>query len=415
MLIRKAVYLNRVRKSQFFSRRKLINFQKEATDELLIHAKKNVPFYKKKYSKINSLSLKDYPIISRPEFLDAGIDTFSKIHKYIKKESLRERATSGSTGNAFTVKYDERAYDYLESIYARAFFAQGYNPFKKMGYYWYEPLKIKPHNLLGLFRRHYISCYWSMSKQILELKKFNFEYVHYFSSVLYYISRIIKPSDARKIRPKLILCHAELLSDKMRERIEKTFNAKVLDMYGTTEFVRMAWQCPICKGYHVEEDSMVLEILDENNNPCPPGKQGRFVVTGLANYLLPLIRYEMGDYGQWSKNKVKCGRGLRLIDGVEGREDDFLISKSKEKIPPKKIIDALDPIEELAFFKVIQIKKDEFDILVQVQKEIPKEKIKLALNPLLGEVKFNFKKSPPLFSKRGKLRLVENKSIWGGV
>ncbi len=416
MLVRKGVYLNRVLRSQWLSPKKINDFQMEAVREILLHAKKTVPFYKEKLKGFDVLKIKkqsdlaNLPTISRKEFLDEGINAYSSEFQYAKKEDLRQRATSGSTGSAFTIKYDERAYDYLEAIYARAFFSQKYNPFFPMAYYWYELLETKIHNRFGLFRRQYISCSWTIGRQIAELIRLNPRYIHYFSSAIYYIARVIRPEDAKKIRPKVVFCHAEILSEKMRARIEKVFKTKVLDMYGTTEFVRMAWECPECRAYHVEDDSILLEILDENNKPCGPGKRGRFVVTGLANYLLPLIRYEMGDYGCWSTKKSKCGRGLRLIEGVEGREDDFLIARNGDKISPKKVIDCLDRVDELAIFKVIQTGENKFVIKCKPKKGIilPKQKVIGELKKLVGEdTSVLIKEELPEFSKRGKLRMVQ--------
>ena len=40
-----------------------------------------------------------------------------------------------------------------------------------------------------------------------------------------------------------------------------------------------------------------MEILDENNQPVPYGKEGKVVITSLYNKAHPFIRYEIGDVG----------------------------------------------------------------------------------------------------------------------
>ena len=116
----------------------------------------------------------------------------------------------------------------------------------------------------------------------------------------------------------------------------------------------MAWVCPICEEYHIDEDSVILEVLDKNNKPVKHGQMGKVVVTGIVNYLIPNILYDLGDYAIDSKRKPKCGRLLTLMREVIGRENDFLLNEKRNKVPPCKIIDILDKIEELAIFQVIQ-------------------------------------------------------------
>jgi len=415
MLLRKILYMNRVLKTQYYNRAKLKQFQFDALRELVKYAKKHVPFYKNRYEHINPSninSLKDFsklPIITRDEFLSAGVNVYSEEFNNVNKEELRERCTSGSTGEGFKIKYDERAWDYLEAIYARAFFNQGYNPVFPMAYYWYEPLKKKFHNYFGLFRRHYIPCTWSIKRQIKELTNYNFRYIHYYSSVIYYISRVISKRDAEKIRPRAIFTHAEILSETMKKRIESTFRTKVYDMYGTTEFVRMAWECPICEEYHIDEDSIIFEVLDDNDKQVRPGQIGRVVVTGLANYLMPIIRYELGDFAILSEKKPSCGRALKLMKKVVGREKDFLIASSGERVPPRVVIDQLDPIQELWIFQVIQKSKRKF--LVKILSKNPTTRLRSLIiskiKGLLGDdISVYITNQAPNFSPRGKLRLV---------
>ncbi len=416
MIARKLAYMIRVLRQEHYSREQLRLFQSQALRELFDYARANVPFYAEKYKKvgvINGLNeLRKLPITTRKEYLDAEKRVYSRKFDYLNKELLQDRSTSGSTGTSFKIKYDERAWDYLEAVYARAFFSQGYNPAFKMAYYWYEPLKPKLQNYFGLFRRHYIPCTWPISRQIRELVNGNFKYIHYFSSILYYISRIISDKDARRIHPRAIFTHAELLSPGMKASIMRKFRAPVYDSYGTTEFVRMAWECPICGTYHVCDDSLILEVLDENDEPCKPGQQGRFVVTGLANYVLPLIRYDMGDYGCISKKPNSCGEHFTSIEDIAGRAPDFLLSSAKRFIPPKQIIDALDRLDELAIFKVEQLATTKIRVIALPKKgrNLPVSKIQNTLRKLLGQtMKVYIEKAIPQFSKRGKLRLVENK------
>ena len=85
----------------------------------------------------------------------------------------------------------------------------------------------------------------------------------------------------------------------------------------------MAIQCPDSEGYHVQSETVILEVLDDQNRPCRPGEIGRVVVTPLFNYATPLFRYEMGDFAEVGP-ACACGRGLPVINRILGRRRNLL-------------------------------------------------------------------------------------------
>ena len=58
----------------------------------------------------------------------------------------------------------------------------------------------------------------------------------------------------------------------------------------------IALQCPSGGLYHLQSESVHVEILDEAGRPCAPGEIGRVIVSPLHNFAMPLLRYESGDY-----------------------------------------------------------------------------------------------------------------------
>jgi phenylacetate-CoA ligase len=53
---------------------------------------------------------------------------------------------------------------------------------------------------------------------------------------------------------------------------------------------------------------------------------GKLIVSDFINRAMPLIRYEVGDVVVPSSRACKCGRGLPLIERVEGREADYVVT-----------------------------------------------------------------------------------------
>lgn len=122
---------------------------------------------------------------------------------------------------------------------------------------------------------------------------------------------------------KAIITTSETVTPEIRSTLEAAFRAKLFDQYCAVEACVLATQCENGR-YHVSPDFAVLEILDEKGDPCPPGRVGRAVCTGLNNLVQPLIRYEIGDAVAWSEEtSCPCGRDMPMIRSIEGRIEDM--------------------------------------------------------------------------------------------
>ena len=90
--------------------------------------------------------------------------------------------------------------------------------------------------------------------------------------------------------------------------IENKFNTEVFDTYGAAEGLMIAGECSEHK-YHVLAPHVHIEILDEDGRTVPDGTLGQVVVTSLDNYLMPLIRYKIGDLAIKSSTMSGCKCG----------------------------------------------------------------------------------------------------------
>lgn len=419
MYLRQLYYLKRVMKQQWFKPKHILELQLSGLKAIVKHAYKNVPFYRKRFrefgikpSDIKTLrDIKKLPTITREELIKNYPQIVAgNYKKYYLTKRYTLRTTSGSSGESLSMMFDGRAYDYLEAVYARALFNQGYNPLYRLPYYWYEPFKKKLINHLGLMRKVYISNKLSEEEQIKILAKLKPKFICYFPSTLYSISRNIENKYLKKIQPKAIFTHAEILSKGMRKQIENTFSTEVFDSYGSAEFDRMAWECKE-HNYHTDEDSMIVEFL-RGNEDVSPNEQGDVVVTGLVNYMVPLVRYRIGDKGVPLDNNCGCGRGLSLLKSIDGRLEDFIKLPSGKVFAPCQIIDYLNKFEDVKIFKVTQKSKKTVSV-----EFIPKEEIKkFDVNKLKIKLNFLFNNEFNILIKvvtdipktsRGKIPLVK--------
>ena len=69
-----------------------------------------------------------------------------------------------------------------------------------------------------------------------------------------------------------------------------------LNQYGASEGGTFAVECESHTGLHIFEDLVLLEVVDADNRPVPPGTHGeKVLLTVLFNHTQPLIRYELSD------------------------------------------------------------------------------------------------------------------------
>jgi phenylacetate-CoA ligase len=122
------------------------------------------------------------------------------------------------------------------------------------------------------------------------------------------------------IRPKAVVCVAELLPPDSRRLIKETWNVEPYDMYAATEAASIAAECPQHNGLHLYEDLIIPEVVDEDNQPVPAGTPGaKLLITQLYSRTVPLIRYQLDDSVTLSAGMCECGRPFQRLSRIEGR------------------------------------------------------------------------------------------------
>jgi phenylacetate-CoA ligase len=118
-----------------------------------------------------------------------------------------------------------------------------------------------------------------------------------------------------------------------KHRLEALWEAQVFEFYGTTEVAPTpgGYMCRVGSsqqphGIHLMEDIHIVELIDpETFEPVPEGQRGLSVATNLFSEAAPLLRFVIGDFGQFTTEPCACGRThLRAIGGFKGRADDLL-------------------------------------------------------------------------------------------
>ena len=122
---------------------------------------------------------------------------------------------------------------------------------------------------------------------------------------------------------------SEVCDDIDRKIMEEGFGVSVVNEYGAAELDLIAFEDKDFD-WLVNYETLVVEILDDDNKPVKTGEEGKVVITSLYNKAMPFIRYELGDRAILSDRKKGP---YQIIQKVVGRTNDIAILPSGKKSP----------------------------------------------------------------------------------
>jgi phenylacetate-coenzyme A ligase PaaK-like adenylate-forming protein len=120
---------------------------------------------------------------------------------------------------------------------------------------------------------------------------------------------------------------------------------------------------------HINADWIIFEPVDAEHKAILAGQlSDRLLITNLANRVMPIIRYELGDRVSLSAERCACGITLPVVN-VEGRMDEILRFKTYDgqSIPilPLALWSVLKETPGVLKFQAIQTKSDELKIRLE--------------------------------------------------
>jgi phenylacetate-CoA ligase len=383
------------------------------------HYKHN-SFYKK-FLNQNNFAFTDWnciPILNKKDIqkpLNEILNLTDKI------SDLHVHNTSGSSGTPFVFAkdkychakgwayYDQRLLD-LGINYGKDLQARFYGIPKTGISYWKERLKDK---FAARVRYPVFDLTDSVLEEImLDFKKTGFVYINgYTNAILLFANFLIRKNIVLKDicnSLRYVIPTSEVCTEIHREIMQKAFGVPVFIEYGAAELDIIAME-NLSGEFLVNNQTLFVEILDDNNLPVLPGQTGRVVVTSLYNKAMPFIRYDLGDRATLGRDSGGC----YTIQNVEGRTNDT-IKLPSGKISPgltiyyivKVLFDGEVKIKEFVFhqdtlvkFRFEYIATDELSIL---EKEKINESMKTYLED--GLVIEFIRKDKLERTKAGKLK-----------
>ena len=78
-------------------------------------------------------------------------------------------------------------------------------------------------------------------------------------------------------------------------KIISSWNIQLISTYASTEMQTAFTECESGCGGHLQPDLLIVELLDDQDQPVPPGEAGEVTITTLGVEAMPLLRYKTGD------------------------------------------------------------------------------------------------------------------------
>lgn len=374
--------LHQVRKNQWLKPAELEELQNTKLRSIVKHAYDNTEFYHHKFRDAgvhpddikNVCDLKKVPFTTKDELRIQPLQ--ARVSKDLDLSKCLITDTSGSTGIPLKIVYDEAADDYSKAVNLRSHVENGLKVRSKWAVFGDPRHYQKPRwfQKVGIFSPLQISVFKPINEQIDMLTKFKPEAIGGYTSSIRLLAEAIEKNDIKDINPKVVFGTSELLDSETRKYINSVFDVEMIDHFGCVEFNRTAWECSEHSGYHIDADSVVMEFI-ENGEHVSSGERGGIVYTGLCNYAMPLIRYEIEDIGIPSDESCSCGRGLPLMKLIEGRSDSFMQVPDGRIFPPIIWTLIIRKISGVGQLKAIQEKKDMIRILLVKSPEFSQKTI----------------------------------------
>jgi phenylacetate-CoA ligase len=189
------------------------------------------------------------------------------------------------------------------------------------------------------------------------------------------------------VRPRLIIIGGEVATPAMRLRIREAFAAPLYETYGSHECPLIAWECRHSGDLHTCDDGVLVEVV-QGERPAEPGERGEVILTNLHAYVMPFLRYRIGDLATRA-DACRCGLPFGSIGDIQGRMIDYFPLPDGRLLHPYEIVSRLvwGSGEWLKQYQLVQERRDRV-VLYAVTDGPPSaervEGIGRAVRPLLG-------------------------------
>jgi putative adenylate-forming enzyme len=340
--------LRELRRHEQWTRSQLEAYQAKALQRLRVHAYAESPFYQRFHRGYTDSPLSKLPVLTKSMVMENFDDlvTDRAIHLNDVKEyvaNFREgerclgrywvNATSGSTGHPGFFLFDDAEWAEVLASFARAHEWAGQKVSLTHRMKMASVASTTPWHMsaqVGATLKSWwmpalrIAANEPLESIVAQLNDWQPEMLVSYASM----ARILADAQIAGhlcIHPHLVFTSSEVLTDETRKRIEAAWGHLPFNQYAATETGGIAAETTVHQGMSLFEDHILVEVVDEDYRPVPPGFFGdKVLVTVLFNHTQPLIRYELSDSIRLAGTPDTTGLPFARINAIQGRTEDIL-------------------------------------------------------------------------------------------
>jgi len=216
-------------------------------------------------------------------------------------------------------------------------------------------------------------------KKIYEFKPLN---IQAYPSAMYLFSKLYLSRNKRilELNVSRIFLGSENIYKWQLKEIRAAFpKAEIFSWLGHAEQAVLGHWCEFNSFYHIWPFYGIMELLDNVNQEVGYNETGEIVGTSFWNIGTPFIRYRTMDMGRKDhKSCNECGRNFLMINKIEGRLQEYIITKSGRHISMAAINMHSDVFINVKQFQFYQAAIGEMSFrLIPNQKFTKKDRIKI--------------------------------------
>jgi phenylacetate-coenzyme A ligase PaaK-like adenylate-forming protein len=370
------------------SSRSLRELRAERLKRLLLHSSTAIPFYRRHVQAKADLMLRDFPVLTKHDIHESFHDLMAPelLREYLSAKPPRGYSwmpvqTGGSTGMPTTVIHDREFRDFNRAARLYTQYVCGFPIGTRHFKLWGSMREINDaeaspqQRVASRLAGEVVLNAFRMGESELDayvklINESSAEHMLAYADAAQRMADYIR-AERRSVRPlKSIMACAGTLTDAMRQSISEAFGgARIHNMYGSRDCGALACECS-SGSLHILENKVILEIVDRNGEPVPAGERGRILVTLLGNAGFPLVRYDIGDVGAFSERTCDCGLPTSILDRVEGRSVEFLVTSEGGYVSPSYFIHLIGVVHNpgvIRRFQIVQHARDRVVLLLEVE------------------------------------------------
>lgn len=344
--------------SQWWSPTRIARYQEERVVTMLRYAVAKIPYYRAlgvDPATVTSLAdLARFPVLTKrtvqteaERLLADGLD----------RSRMLSSRTSGSTCEPTTTYFDRASWSFTRHALKLRRTLAAINPLFKRILIVSEEGFDPPRRRRGLVDVARMHIRGDMEAQLAFLREYRPHALYSFPSYLLELVATCRESGVPVPRVPVVFTSSEVLSEAARSTITEVFGARLFDIYGSTEFKEIAWQCDYGR-YHLNFESVYLEHASAAEADPETGARP-LLVTSLTNRAMPFIRFDMGDLANInSPGRCRCGRRSPYLTDIGGRRASYLRLPSGRRISPYLLTTTVENDPAVRKYRFVQTAPD---------------------------------------------------------